>query len=81
MNCPVIRSNTPGHSDMTDVTLIHQKGDFKQLVELLQHAVTHPEEMKAMAKAGRKKCETTFNTEEMCRQTMKVYQGIIEGTF
>lgn len=54
------------------------------ILDMCKHftdAITHPDEMKAMAKAGRKKCETVFNTEEMCRQTMVVYQNIIEGTF
>lgn len=81
MECPVVRSDSPGHSDMSDVALIHRKGDQQDLTQKLEYAVTHLEEMKAMARAGRKKCEAIFNTEEMCRQTMKVYQEIIEGTF
>lgn len=81
MECPVVRSDSPGHSDMSDVTLVHRKKDLDDLTEKLEYAITHPDEMKAMAKAGRKKCETVFNTEEMCRQTMVVYQKIIEGTF
>lgn len=81
MECPVVRSDSPGHTDMADITLVHRKRDLEDLTEKLEYAITHPEEMKEMARAGRRKCETTFNTEEMCRQTMKVYQDIIGGTF
>ena len=81
MECPIVRSNTPGHSDMPDIALTHQKGNLEDLTEKLEYAVTHFEEMKAMARAGRKKCETTFNTAAMCQQTMDLYQNIIEGKF
>lgn len=81
MECPVVRSDSPGHTDMRDVTLVHQKGDLPELTERLEYAMTHPDEMRAMARLGRKKCETVFSIQEMARRTKQVYQAILEGKY
>lgn len=73
MQCPVVRSNTPGYSDMTDITLVHEKGSIEDLSCKLEYALLHHEEMKLMAHRGRMKCETTFNVSKMAEETIKIY--------
>ena len=81
MECPVVRSDSPGHSDMSDVVLVHKQENLEDLTEKIEYAMTHVEEMQAMAQKGRIKCETVFSLEEMCRKTMETYQDVIKRTF
>lgn len=76
MECPVVRADTPGYSDMSDVVLVHKKGNLSDLVEKLEYAITHREEMKRMAQQGKQKCKDVFGVEMMAEKTLNIYEKI-----
>lgn len=77
VGCPVLRSDSPGYSDMKDVVLICEKNNRESLTQKLEYAITHPEEMKAMAAKGQAMVTERFTKEVMCRETFAVYQRIL----
>lgn len=78
MECPVVRADTPGATDMKDVVLIHPKGDYVALSEKIEYAIFHKEEMRKMAMEGRRMCETVFNTTNMCNETRLFYIDVLK---
>lgn len=77
MECPVIRSDTPGCSDMKDVCMVFPKKNVDKLAEEILHAIRHPEEMREMAIRGKAKVSTFFTKEQMALQTAQVYEQIL----
>lgn len=77
MCCPVIRSDSPGHSDMRDISLVHQKGNLQQLFECIDYALCNDMRCNELAKLGRMRCETIFNVQEMSNRTLLVYRRVL----
>lgn len=76
MSCSLIRTNTPGWSDLKDYCLTCQKGDLQDLIGKLEYAVSHQEELKGKALLGRKACEEIFNVDHMVELTYDYYVEI-----
>lgn len=74
MGCPVIRSNTPGWSDLADVTKVFEKKNVDELTEDLLYAYYHQAEMRTLAKNGKKIVEERFTIEHQAEETIKVYK-------
>lgn len=77
MHCPVIRSNTPGSTDMKKISLIHLKGNVKDLKDKIEFAIDNPEEIKAMTDLGYRMVNEVFNQETMCLNTYNYYKDIL----
>lgn len=77
MSCSLIRTNTPGWSDLKDYCLTCQKGNLQDLIDALEYAILHQDEMKEKASYGRKACEEIFCLEHMVECTYAYYSEII----
>lgn len=77
MNCPVIRSDTPGYKDTSSINLVFPKRDVQKFSEHLLYAYTHKEEMKQMAIKGRQIVLERFSLDNQIEDTLKVYQSIL----
>ena len=78
MNCPVIRSNTPGWMDTKAISLIFKKTDVNGLSEQLLYAYNNRNEMKAMGETGRSCVMEKFTIKEQVDNTLKVYEKYIK---
>lgn len=77
MGCPVIRSDTPGWTDMKDIVLVFPKKDVDKFSEHLYYAYTHQDEMKKMGREGKQEVLSKFTIEKQVDNTMKVYEKYI----
>lgn len=77
VGCPVVRSDSPGHTDMKEIVRVCRKNDVDSLIEHIEYAITHREEMREMAKKGQKTVKERFTKEVMCEETFEVYQRIL----
>lgn len=77
MECPVIRSDTPGWSDMQDICMVFPKKNVDKLAEQILYAIRHPEEMRQMAIRGKEKVADVFTKEQMALQTAQIYEEIL----
>jgi glycosyltransferase involved in cell wall biosynthesis len=77
VGCPVLRSDSPGYTDMKEIVLVCRKNDVESLTDQLEYAITHREEMAAMAENGQKMVAQRFTKEIMCQQTYQVYRRIL----
>lgn len=73
MGCPVIRSDTPGWSDMKDVTFVFHKKCSNELAQHLLYAYTHQSEMREMGIRGENAVKERFTIENQVDQTIAVY--------
>ena len=73
MGCPVIRSDTPGWSDMKDITLVFHKKCSDELAQHLLFAYTHQYEMRKMGLEGENAVKERFTIENQVDQTIAVY--------
>lgn len=79
MKCPVIRSNTPGYSDMKEYVLVHKIGDVIDLAEKIEYAVMHQEELRKKTHIGYIAAKHVFTKENTAKQTMAVYYHVLRG--
>ena len=77
VGCPVLRSDSPGHTDMKEIVRVCKKNDLESLTQHLEYAVTHREEMQRMAKQGQEEVKKRFTKEMMCKETFAVYRRIL----
>ena len=77
MGCPVVRSDSPGYTDMKEIVRVCRKNDLESLIEHLEYAVTHRDEMQQMAIRGREEVQNRFTKEVTCDETFRVYQKIL----
>jgi glycosyltransferase involved in cell wall biosynthesis len=78
MECPIVRTDTPGWSDMADFCAICEKNNIDDLTEKLEYAVTNKEEMKTRALRGKIFSQTMFTQKHMTEETLAVYKEIIK---
>lgn len=79
MKCPVVRSNTPGAMDMSDVCIISEKGNIEKLIENLEYVFNNEKEIKKMIEKAYKKASKEFVSKSMVEKTMTVYKKLIGG--
>lgn len=79
MGCPVLRSKAPGSDEMKEIVLLCEIDDLESLTNQLEYAITHRDEMREMAKKGQAMAQNRFTKEVMCKETLQVYQRIVEG--
>lgn len=77
VGCPVVRSDSPGYTDMKDIVRVCKKNDLESLTSQLEYAITHKEEMRMLAKKGQEMAGQRFTKEVMCKETFAVYQRIL----
>lgn len=77
MGCPVVRSDSPGHTDMKEIVRVCRKNDLESMIEHLEYAITHREQMQQMAMRGREEVQKRFTKEVTCDKTFRVYQRIM----
>lgn len=78
VGCPVIRSDSPGFTDMKAFVRVCKKNDLDSLISELEYAVTHRSEMAEMAEKGRETVAKRFTKEIMCEETLQVYRKIVK---
>lgn len=78
MGCPVIRSNTPGWSDMFEITRVFEKKNVDELTRHLLFAYYNREEMKKMGEAGKRKVEEQFTIGHQTEETIVVYKRYVK---
>lgn len=76
MGCPVVRSDSPGHTDMKEIVRVCRKNDLESMIEHLEYAITHREQMQQMAMRGREEVQKRFTKEATCDETFRVYRRI-----
>lgn len=77
MECPVLRSSTPGYADMKEFVLACEKNNLADLTEKLEYAIVHRNEMNDMARKGSGAVKERFTKETMTAQTLALYQQIL----
>ena len=78
MECPVVRSNSPGWSDMKDFCVTCEKKNLDDLTEKLDYAVTHQKEMKDRALMRKTYSQTMLTHKHMTEETLDVYKKIMK---
>ena len=81
MGCPVIRSDTPGWSDMQDITLVFHKKNVEGLKQHLLYSYTHQTEMINMGLKGKSIVEEKFTIGIQVEKTLDVYQKYSKKLF
>ena len=76
MACPVIRSDTPGWSDMKDFTLVFPKKDVNVLVTHLKNVYEHRDAFVECGRKGQNIVFDQFTIEKQVNQTVDVYKTI-----
>lgn len=76
MSCPVIRSDTPGWSDMKEFTLVFPKKNVNALVTHLKNVYEHRETFAECGRKGQKIVFDQFTIEKQVNQTVDVYKTI-----
>ena len=76
MACPVIRSDTPGWSDMKDFTLVFPKKDVNSLFDHLKNVYEHRDTFVECGRKGQKIVFNQFTIEKQVNQTVDVYKSI-----
>lgn len=77
MECPVIRSDTPGYLDTKEITRVFKKEDIEGLADHLLYAYKNKKEMKKIAELGKIIVQEKFTIENQVRETMKAYKDVI----
>lgn len=78
MECPVIRSDTPGWSAMKDYCSIFHKGNMEELVTCLENMVNTYPNWKSIVAEGQKDIRDRFSKEHMGSATMGIYMNILK---
>lgn len=78
MDCPVIRSNTPGWQDMKDITLVFEKANVDELAELILYAYNNTDAMNELKEKGKKKTFEKFTIEAQAEETLNVYSRFLK---
>lgn len=77
MHCPVVRSNTPGYTEMLETALIWPLKQPEKLPELIEYAIFNPEKMQQMADRGAEDVARRFTKEITAKNTLAVYKRIL----
>lgn len=78
MECPVIRSDTPGWMDTKDIALVFKKKDVEGLAKELLYAYRNREKMSEMGKLGRNVVLSKFTIQAQVDNTLNVYRRYIK---
>ncbi|MDD3138306.1 MAG: glycosyltransferase family 4 protein [Lachnospiraceae bacterium] len=77
MGCPVIRSDTPGWSDMKDILTVVPKANIEALADSLEYAIMNRHKMCEKAKIGKSYVAQKFSAEHMVDETIFLYKKIL----
>lgn len=78
VGCPVLRSDSPGFTDMKQFVRVCRKNDLESLTAELEYAITHRQEMRQLAEKGQKIVKQHYTKEVMCEETLRVYRRILK---
>lgn len=76
MECPVIRSNTPGWSHVKDICMIFEKGNEGQLLECLDTMYIEYDKWKNITIACQEDIRRLYSKEQMGKSTLEVYATV-----
>lgn len=82
MEVPVISSNCAGNREIVEdgkTGLLIPPGDVGALTAALNRALIHPEEMKAMAKRGRRWVEAHCSCAKQATRLEEIYQSVLQN--
>lgn len=77
MECPVIRSRTPGWIDTDEIALSFEKEDVDGLYEKLVYAYYNNDDMINLAKKGKQVVMDKFTIEHQVNETVDFYNNIL----
>lgn len=80
MGCPVIRTDTPGWSDMKEIVTVVPKENIEILANSLEYAIMNRQEMRNRAEQGRVVVGERFSLDYMVNETISLYKKILRGT-
>lgn len=79
MKVPVIRSDSPGHTDMEDICKVFQKQKPDELVKLLCNIIDNPKDTAEMVEHAYDKACREYTKDSMVNKTIICYKKIVCG--
>ncbi len=80
MGLPVICSHITGNIDIVtnnETGLIFDSGNEQQMLELLQHALLHPQHMQTMAKKLQQEIKENYPQENIWQKMLEAYKSLV----
>lgn len=77
MECPAIRSNTPGSLSMKNYCMIFSKGDIEGLTNSLEQMISEYPKWKALTSNFRDDIAERFSKEQMGESTLNIYRTVL----
>lgn len=79
MECPVVRSDTPGVSDTKDIAFVFKKKDVDALKNHLEYAINNKDEMREKGKNGKETVLKKFTIQAQVDNTIDVYKKYMKN--